>query len=92
MKLKEQEDNLLKIIKAQEDERNKFILSRMDWDKQFTDDAAENNEDALGRKAAHLLSEQEENLSENISIIRCGKILWRSIIFGLYMLLVIVVV
>jgi hypothetical protein len=50
------------------------------------------NNDSGGRSAQHLVSEQEEKQSEKKSIIRCGKILWRSIIFGLYMLLVIVVV
>ena len=80
------------MLKAQEEERNRFILSRMDWDKHFTDEAAEMNDDLGGGKAQHMLSEYDENQSEKMNIVRCGKILWRSIIFGMYMLLVIVVV
>lgn len=63
----------------------------MDWDKSFTGDTDEVDDD-VGNKVAHMMSEQEENHLEKVGIVRCGKILWRSIIFGLYMMLVIIIV
>ena len=48
------------VLKAQEDERNKYILYRMDWDKTFTDESNNIADDAGGIKANHMLSEYEE--------------------------------
>ena len=64
----------------------------MDWDKTFKADEADMAEEMGGGKASHMMSEFEQTQMEKLQIIKCGKILWRSIIFGLYMLLVIIVV
>lgn len=39
-----------------------------------------------------IISEYEVKHQEKVQIIKCGKILWRSIIYGLYMLLAIIVI
>jgi hypothetical protein len=88
----EQEKQLQKILKAQEEERNKYILYRMDWDKTFKADEANMAAEMDGGKAPHMMSEFEMTQMEKLQIVKCGKILWRSIIFGLYMLLIIIVV
>jgi len=64
----------------------------MDWDKTFQAEDADMGDEDQGHKAAHMMSEHEEKHLVKVQIVKCGKILWRSIIFGLYMLLIIVVV
>lgn len=89
---KEQEEQLQKVLKAQEEERNKYILQRMDWDKNFSDRDQSLADDIGFNKSPSYMSEYEEAHLENVALVRCGKILWRSIIYGLYMGLVIIVV
>ena len=64
----------------------------MEWDKHFTEGAGDVADDFGGNKGAQFMSEHEEKHMEKVQIVRCGKILWRSIIFGMYMFLVILVV
>ena len=64
----------------------------MEWDKSFTDNARGINDIGGMEKAPQFISEYEGFHLENVQIVKCGKILWRSIIFGLYLCLVIIVV
>ena len=63
----------------------------MDWDKNFGDAGAGLMDDMNGGKPS-MMSELEESQEEKIQLIKCGRILWTSIIFGFYMMLVIIVV
>lgn len=64
----------------------------MDWDKNFTENNLSDASHSGISKDPSYMSESEEAHMENIALVRCGKILWRSIIYGLYMFLVILVV
>lgn len=65
---------------------------RMDWDKDFRQSNNEGTEDAIMGKAPQYLSEYEEVHLQKVQIVRCGKILWRSIIYMLYCFLLMFVV
>jgi hypothetical protein len=79
-----------KLIQLQEEEKAKYILQRMDWDKNFGEDG---EVDDLGNnKIPAFMSEYEERIEEKSMLIKCGRILWSSMIYGLYLFLVIIVV
>ena len=67
-------------------------MERMDWDKNFNDIGDGAFEDMQGGNKPAAMSELQEKQEEKIQLVRCGRILWRSIIFGLYMFLVGIVV
>ena len=88
----EQERQLQEIMKIQEEEKKRYILERMDWDKNFGGDGDGNDDVQQANKIPAFMSEYEENQDERRNIVKCGKILWSSIIFGLYMILALVVI
>jgi hypothetical protein len=77
-------------MELQEAERDRYILERMDWDKNFRDSGDAGFEDNSTHKEP-MMSELQEIQVEKIQLVRCGKILWRSIIFGFYVALILVV-
>ena len=88
----EAERQLQEVLEIQEKERSRYILERMDWDKNFNDISDGAFEDMLSGNKPAAMSELQEKQEEKIRLVRCGRILWRSIIFGLYMFLVAIVV
>lgn len=54
----------MELLRLQEEERNKYILERMDWDKNFVD--TRNVLDDNNNKKEALMSELEENQEEKI--------------------------
>ena len=81
-----------KLIQLQEEEKAKYILERMDWDKNFGDDGEGLTDDLGSSKIPAFMSEYEESMEERVMLIKCGRILWSSLIFALYLVLVIFVV
>ena len=75
---KEAEKQLQEIIEIQEKERSRYILERMDWDKNFGDAGAGLMDDMHGGKPS-MMSELEESQEEKIQLIRCGRILWKQL-------------
>ena len=88
----EAERQLQEVLEIQEKERSRYILERMDWDKNFNDVGDGAFEDIQSSNKPAVMSELQEKQEEKIQLVRCGRILWRSIIFGLYMFLVGIVV
>ena len=62
----------------------------MDWDKNFGEDGQV--DDVGNNKIPAFMSEYEESVEEKTMLIKCGRILWSSMIYGLYLVLVIFVV
>ena len=81
-----------RILKLQQEEKNKYVLERMDWDKNFGEEGGDLMDEMQNSKNPALMSEYEEKNEEKIQIIKCGKTLWSVIIFVFYLVLIIFVI
>ena len=88
----EAREQMKRILKLQQEEKNKYILERMDWDKNFGEEGGDLMEEMQNSKNPALMSEYEEKNEEKIQIIKCGKTLWSVIIFVFYLVLIIIVI
>jgi hypothetical protein len=88
----EAKEQMKKILKLQQEEKNKYVLERMDWDKNFGEEGGDLMDEMQNSKNPALMSEYEEKNEEKIQIIKCGKTLWSVIIFVNYLVLIIIVI
>ena len=88
----EAKEQMKRILKLQQEEKNKYVLERMDWDKNFGEEGGDLMDEMQNSKNPALMSEYEEKNEEKIQIIKCGKTLWSVIIFVFYLVLIIFVI
>lgn len=88
----EAKEQMKRILKLQQEEKNKYVLERMDWDKNFGEEGGDLMDEMQNSKNPALMSEYEEKNEEKIQIIKCGKTLWSVIIFVNYLVLIIIVI
>lgn len=82
---KEAQEQVERIQNIQKEEKNRSLLERGAWDKNFGDGGNSLMEDFHSDKNLALMSEFEQKEEEKSQLIKCGKILWGSLIFLFYM-------
>lgn len=80
-----------RIQNIQKEEKNRTLLERGAWDKNFGGGGNSLMEDFHSDKNQALMSEFEQKEEEKSQLIKCGRILWGSLLFAVYMALFIAV-